>query len=496
MKTSAVVILTIVGGLVPAAARALEPPAPAAVTVRDLAGAWTGTVSHNGDSTGYALEIEPGEDGKVLLKLTVPSVRLSDVPLGRVTPHTDGEKVELGPFHCTLDRASGTLRGIVPEGFAPVYELPFELHRVRTIVAAARVELPAGPVRPAWTFDAGSPMWPGTTFADGLLFAGADDGRLHALDASSGQERWSFRAGGPIRTRVTVQEGVAYFQADDGNLYAVAARTGKELYHVQVVHERIVRLPFSDPASHFDRYGSDVVAAQDLLYLGTHDGRILCLRARDGASVWERTTGGSVLAAPALSGQRLFAGSYDGSVWALDAATGNVLWKHDTHKPVVSTPAVTGGRVIVGSRSYDLLALDAVSGKVDWTDYLWFSWIESSAVVRDGVAYVGSSDATVVTAVEAATGRRLWAADVWGWAWGQPAVTEKRVYIGTCAMPGYPAPHRGLAVAVDRATGRPLWSFGVPAPKEGTYGFAGSPATGSGKVYFAGLDGRVYAFEE
>lgn len=488
--------LTWLGGLAMILATGSEVLGASAVTVRDLAGVWSGQVSHDGGATPLVLEIEPDADGSAVLKLTIPAIHLVQAPLGRVAVELDGSHVRLGAFSFDLEQEAATLRGVVPDFLAPVYRLPLNLRRIARLEVPARAELSAPSVQPVWSFDAGSPLWPGTTWADGVVLAGGDDGKLHALDAKTGQERWSFAAQGPIRTRAVVGAGVAYFQADDGFLYALEARSGKQRWRAQVVPTRVVRLPPSDPASRYDRYGSDVAVAGDRLVLGTHDGRVLCLAASDGSRVWEHGTGGSVLAAPVVAGGRVWAGSYDGNVVALDATTGRRVWAHDTGKPVVSTPALAGGRVIVGSRSYDLLGLDAGSGALDWKQYLWFSWVESSPVIQEGVAYLGSSDAAALLAVDAATGRRLWTADVWGWAWAQPAVTSGRVFIGTAAQRGYPTPHRGQALAVDRASGRLVWRFEVPASDGGTYGFTGSPSVGSGRVFFAGLDGRIYAFAE
>jgi outer membrane protein assembly factor BamB len=143
-----------------------------------------------------------------------------------------------------------------------------------------------------------------------------------------------------------------------------------------------------------------------------------------------------------------------------------------------------------------VLALDAKTGDVAWKRYVWFSWIESSPVVRDGVAYVGSSDAAGVFAFDVASGRRLWAADVYGWAWGQPAVTEGRVYAGTSSQVGYPAGHRAGLLALDRASGRVVWRYEAPAGKSGAFGFPGSTAVGDGLVFASGLDGRVLAFPQ
>ncbi len=192
----------------------------------------------------------------------------------------------------------------------------------------------------------------------------------------------------------------------------------------------------------------------------------------------------------------MYVGSFDRHVYALDAATGALLWKRDTEGAVVSTPAVTGDRVVVGNRAYDFLALDAKSGDVAWKRYVWFSWIESSAVVREGIAYVGSSDAAAVFAFDVASGRRLWAADVFGWAWGQPAVTDERVYVGTSSQVGYPAGHRAGVLALDRATGRTTWRYEAEAGKSGAFGFPGSPAVGEGLVFVSGLDGQLRAFPQ
>ncbi len=480
-----------------------SPPSPAASpaaspgpSAADLAGAWAGTVSHDGESVPVGLELEPGDDGKVLIKLSSPVVHLRHTPLGRAPLTVEGDAVRLGPFRLTFDRAGRTLTGTMPEGLAPVYALPMTLQHVDHLDLPERPEPEAPIVSPEWTFEAGAPLWPGTSFADGLVYAGAEDGQMHALEAGSGKRRWSFRAGGPIRTRAVVAGGALYFQADDGQLYALESATGRERWRRQVTTKPIVRLAPGDPKSRFDRFGSDVTVAEGRLYLGTHDGRLVCLDSAQGRTIWAFAAGDSVLAAPAVGAGRVVFGSYDGGVYALDAATGTLAWKRDTAKPVVSTPALAAGRVIVGSRSYDLFGLDVATGAVAWKRYIWFSWVESSPVVRDGVAYVGSSDAAALFAFDAATGRPVWKTDVWGWAWGQPALTARRVYMGTSALGGYLVGHRAGVMAVDRLTGRPAWRYVASAAADKAYGFTGSASVGAGRVFVGGLDGRVYAFAE
>jgi outer membrane protein assembly factor BamB len=464
------------------------------VKVTEIAGTWAGSLTHAGETEPLALLIEPGEQGKVQLSLSVPVVHLAAAPMGTVTPKIEGDDVHLGPFDLRYDRAAGTLSGALPKGLAPFYEIPFVLHRVDGFEVKARPAFPARRAEPVWTFDAGSPLWAGATCAAGRVYAGGDDGRLHALDAATGEERWGFAAGGPIRTRATFADGSLYFQADDGWLYKLDAAGGKQVWRTLVTDKKIERLPFDDPKSRYDRFGADVTVADGRLYVGTHDGRVLALEPSAGQKVWEFAAGDSVLGAPAAADGRVFFGSFDGSVYALDAATGALVWKRDTHGAVVSTPAVADGRVVVGNRSYDLVALDESSGEPAWTRYLWFSWVESSATIRDRVAYVGSSDAAALYAFDVRTGQRQWKTDVYGWAWGQPAVTSERVYVGTASQKGYLAGHQGLLVAVERASGHPVWYYAAVAPEKGAYGFPGSPAVGDGRVFATALDGRVYAF--
>jgi outer membrane protein assembly factor BamB len=463
-------------------------------TAVELTGAWSGHVEHEGETTPFALELEPDAEGKVLLKATVPAAHLVRAALGKVPLQVDGRKVQLGPFAFDYNGAAGTLTGVVPEGFAPVYRLPLVLHRAERTPPEAR-PAPGGTLaEPAWSYDAGSPLWPGPSFAGGLVYTGAEDGQLHAVEARNGRKRWSFRAGGAVRTRPAFASGALLFQADDGFLYKLDAASGQELWRVRLADKPVERLPFDNPKSRFDRFGSDVTVAAGRLYVGTHDGHVLAIDPATGARLWDFATGDSVLAAPSVDSGRVYVGSYDKHVYALDAGTGRLLWKRDTLGAVVSTPAVAGDLVVVGNRCYDLLGLRADTGEVAWKRYVWFSWVESSAAVRDGVAYVGSSDAAIVGAFDARTGKPRWQADVFGWAWGQPALTEAHVYLGTSSQAGYPSGHRAGVMALDRASGQVAWRYESPAAAKGAFGFPGSPAIGEGLVFVSGLDGRLYAF--
>ena len=429
-----------------------------------------------------------------MIKATIPVFHLASTPLGSPKLEIQGNEFRLGPFAFTYDAGAGTLSGVVPAGLVPVYRVPMTLRRVERVEVPVRPEPTAPVAKPLWTYDAGSPLWAGPRVASGVLFAGGQDGRLHALDTRTGKLRWSFAAGGKIRTRATVSGSDLYFQADDGFLYKLDAATGAERWRVRVSEKPIERPPFDNPKSRFDRFGSDVTVAGGRLYLGTDDGKLLALDPARGERVWEFAAGDSILAAPAVALGRVYFGSYDKHVYALDAASGQLFWKHDTKGAVVSTPAVDGDLLVVGTRAYDLLGLDARTGEPAWKRYIWFSWVESSATIRDGVAYVGSSDAAAVYAFDVRTGERRWKTDVYGWPWGQPAVTATASTPGAASQVGFLAQHRAGVFALDRASGKVIWHFPGEAPASGAHGFPGSPAVGEGLVFATGLDGRIYAF--
>ncbi|HVO12074.1 MAG TPA: PQQ-binding-like beta-propeller repeat protein [Vicinamibacteria bacterium] len=493
MNLSAAVLAVVTVLWATQTAETTEPPAadPAEIT----SGAWSGTLSHDGETSAVAFEFEKGADGKTTLKITLPAMNVAHLPILQAPLEVRGGEVKVGPFAFQYDAAAHTLSGVMPEALVPLYRLPFTLQHVAGLdVPPSRPEPLAELAQPVWSVDAGSPLWAGPTYAEGALYFGGEDGQVLAVDARTGARRWSFKAGGPVRTRPTVDGGAVYLQADDGFLYGLAAADGSERWRVRVVEKPISRLPFDNPASRYDRFGSDVTVAGGRLYLGTHDGRVLAVEPGRGAVVWSFATGDSVLSAPSVAEGRVYAGSFDGHVYALDAASGRLAWKRDTRGAVVSTPAPFQDRLVVGNRSYDLLGLDARSGEVAWKRYIWFSWVESSATIRDGVAYLGSSDATAAFAFEARSGRPLWRTDVLGWAWGQPAVTAGRVYVATSSLAGARSGHQPGLMALERADGKVAWRYRVPAGASGPFGFPGSPATGLDLVFATGLDGRAYAF--
>jgi len=215
----------------------------------------------------------------------------------------------------------------------------------------------------------------------------------------------------------------------------------------------------------------------------------------DGAIRWQYRAEDAVTSTPAVADGRLFVGSFDGKVYALDAADGRELWRYDTGAAVSSSAAIAGDLVLIGGRSYDLWALDAATGAAAWNLYYWFSWVESDPTVVGDTAYVGSSDALKLFAIDVATGVPRWTFRTGGWTWARPAVTDDAVYVGSVGVGQYIGERRAGFFAVDRRDGSALWHFPLARPDDrDPWGFASSPAVGEEHVFVGGLDGVLYAF--
>src|SRR5262249_13552837 len=142
-----------------------------------------------------------------------------------------------------LDRATSEMRGQLPAGLVPYYKIPFRLRRVDRFDVPAREPLDVPAPSPSWTFDAGSPIWGGPAYADGLVLFGTLNGEVTALDAHDGSRLWTFHAWGAVRARPTWLKGTVYFQADDGDLYALDAQKGHLRWKARINDTAVKRLP-------------------------------------------------------------------------------------------------------------------------------------------------------------------------------------------------------------------------------------------------------------
>lgn len=465
----------------------------------DLEGWWSADPVFAGESSHVALHFE-NVDGKPGAKLSLPAIAIYDVSLGTVT--ISGDKVDMQPlsFPLTYDAARKTLRGVLPQDAVPVYPIPIEFRRGQPLLKPAPPTWNAPKPERLWSVEVGSPVWAALARdpKSGLLFVGTDAGVLHAI-GDDGKLRWKYTAGGAIRGEPAVIQEHVYVTSDAGFTSKLEIRSGTELWRAKTDEVTAPRLPPTDEKTRWDRYGAGVVADADRLYVASRDKNLHALDPKTGATKWKYMASDIMTATPALYRGLVLIADYAGKVQAVGAVDGKLRWTYDAKLAVPGDLVVDGDQVLLGSRSYDLIALDAATGRERWKHYYWFSWIESPPVVRGGVVYTGSSDATQVYAIDARSGKLRWKTAVPGWAWPRTAVNDGFVVAGVSGSGAYPGFRAGALVALDRRSGAVRWMHMEP-PSQAVvdareyWGYVAAPLIAGKVVYAADLTGRVSAF--
>jgi outer membrane protein assembly factor BamB len=254
-----------------------------------------------------------------------------------------------------------------------------------------------------WEFATQSHVESTPAYADGVLYFGAGDDGVVAVEAASQdlrKPRWQYPPLNPDGSRPhtahvdanpIVHAGRVYAgsgKSRNNDLLAVLcldAATGREIWRHRV---------------EYSAYGTPALA-DGRLYIGIGNGTmtedrppnvgvLLCLEAASGQEVWRVSVPGSILGKPAIDGEHVYFGSRDGKVYCVGKATGKIRWAHSLGSPVLANPALavctefgTTRAVYVASQTGKLAALHPQTGTAYWT--------------LDLAKHTGISDVTVIS---------------------------------------------------------------------------------------------------
>jgi outer membrane protein assembly factor BamB/tRNA A-37 threonylcarbamoyl transferase component Bud32 len=276
-----------------------------------------------------------------------------------------------------------------------------------------------------WALDAkdGSLLWKFATeggigsspaYGGGTVYIGSADYRLYAVDARSGKRKWMFKAEGKIFTRPHLALGLVFFGSDDGKLYALkpGPASAREMWAYNAM------LPIR----------SSPVVEGDSLFFGTDGGEFFCLDV-SGELRWRFQTRRRIMSTPLARDGIIYIGSDDWYVYALDMSQGYPVWRFRTKGQVISSPAHFDNRVYFGSADGFVYALDALSGREVWK-YEVGSSVTSSPHIHLDSLYVGAVDGALYC-LHARTGDLLWRFQSQGPILSSPYVVDDIVYVGS-----------------------------------------------------------------
>jgi outer membrane protein assembly factor BamB len=219
-------------------------------------------------------------------------------------------------------------------------------------------------------------------FADGVIYAASTDGKIAALDANSGKTVWS---------KSSSTKG--WFGWGDKNR--------KDAF-----------------------YAGGPAVSGDLLTIGTLDGHVYGIGAKDGSPRWEATVSSEVLASPVIVNNLVVVRTADGRLYGLDSTSGERRWAYD-------------------QGSVPLLSLRG----------------NGPLLAANGVVFLGSDNGKLV-ALRLDNGEKLWEQNLASGE-GRTEIDRLNDADGGILLDGntlYGAAYHGNLVAVDGPSGRPLWS--------------------------------------
>lgn len=258
-----------------------------------------------------------------------------------------------------------------------------------------------GPLAPLpWGYEGTDYYASSPVVGGGLAFAGSGDGHVYALDAESGRERWRFRTGGRVRSSPALVDGTLYVGSFDGILYALDARTGAERWRHATEGTTLLSANFG-----YDRRSiqSSPAVVNGVVYVGSRDGSLYALSARDGSRRWRYAHDATswAISSPSVRDSVVYEGSSDGHFFhTLRASDGRELWRVVSEHSVWASPVAAGPIVYIAEGGYDargaglVRALDAATGEERWR-YRVGGGVLSSPAVGDGILIVGSDDGGV-----------------------------------------------------------------------------------------------------
>ncbi len=236
------------------------------------------------------------------------------------------------------------------------------------------------------------------------------------------------------------------FTADrDGRVMAIDASTGKVVWEERDKK----RLISGGPG-----------VGEGMVFVGTSEAQVIARNAESGKKEWIADVSSEVLAAPVAAEGIVAVRTGDGKLYALDAANGREKWVFDRTIPTLTlrgtaSAVIHGGMVIAGFDNGRMTALDLETGKELWETRLAEPTgrselerlvdIDAEPVIRDETVYIDSFQGRVA-AVALGDGSLEWTRDISSYT--EVAVDDENVYV---------ADERGYVWALSRADGSSVW---------------------------------------
>jgi outer membrane protein assembly factor BamB len=312
----------------------------------------------------------------------------------------------------------------------------------------------------------------GPIIADGTVFAADHDGRIFALQLSTGEELWRTELETGFVASPAYRNGVLFAGDYDGTLHALDAKDGKELWSF---------------SSELEIDASPNFFSERVLFT-SQNGTLYALKQSTGELVWKYETGDQLQCGATLAGNRTFLGGCDAQLHIIDVEQGTAVGQPlPIDAPTGSTPSVLGDHILVPTYAGEIFCFKRGADSTAAAELVWrfkdpqiADEFKNSVSVAEGLV-VGTSRNKRVFAIDVTTGKLKWEQTLRKRSDASPVIAGKDVVIAAAD---------GRILLFDLQTGEQRWMFEVKPS------FIGSPAVADNKLVVASDRGTIFCFGE
>lgn len=216
---------------------------------------------------------------------------------------------------------------------------------------------------PLWEapYVAGNAIWGQPAYADGLVYVATVGGRVHAVEAETGLENGRWQVSGAIADSPVITDDYIFVGSFNNVLYALdRSQTDVEAW--------------SYPAADWI-WGAPAVA-DGIVYFGDLNGNFYAVTADNGRLLWEKRVTGAIQTRPLVADGVVYVvsqGNPDtqrGQITAFATENGAQLWQQEAPAEVFTTPVLVGDFLVAAlhnSRDNLLVGFNRENGSQQWT---------------------------------------------------------------------------------------------------------------------------------
>ena len=200
------------------------------------------------------------------------------------------------------------------------------------------------------------------TIDDDQVFVRGVDGRVSALDLSTGIVLWSASGRVPSlsltgNSSPQISNDLVISGFDNGKLVAFEKESGQTAWEIT--------LSFPDGRTEIDRLvdiDGQFIIRDGIIYVSAYQGRLAAVETRDGNVLWTRDV--SNFDAISADEKALYLTDEYSHIWSIDRRTGSALWKQDLlHARDLTAPTVHGDNLVVADYAGFIHWFDKSTGR-------------------------------------------------------------------------------------------------------------------------------------